>query len=196
MRTFKPQRLSRPVGYSAIWPEAAPTTPNERTGIAPRSLVRLRRMLRVRVGVRVRALFREVLACSVRGVVRDDPRRILGLVRTREVLAKVPAKRLRIATDLECEFLRRKRLLVCHFPSLHMFVGRRCSMADAFVRVNIRTRMHTNSLHLRTFVNASDDRGYPPYRPPEGPERELAPKSRAKRAHFLSFRGLRAACVA
>lgn len=103
---------------------------------------------------RVRALLREVLASGVRSVRVDEPGSVLGLDRTREVLAKVTAKRLRVATDFQRERLRRERLRALgHVPSLRPF-GVHALMIHE--RSNERNSEWTNVV-LSVFVRAAND---------------------------------------
>lgn len=131
----------------------------------------------LRVRVRVRALLREVFAGSFRSARIDQPRRILGLDRASEVLAKESAKRLRVATDLVRELLRCERLRVCHVPSLRCVRRHAHTLAcPSFVCAFDRTYYkHFTFVRFVVFVNRSFvrsltyTRATPPAAPPKGP---------------------------
>src|SRR4029077_5604194 len=138
------------------------------------TLLRIGRDVRVRVSVR--ALLREVLACRVRGIFRDDPRSVLRFDHARKRLAKEPAKRFRVATDFGCERLRRIRFLVRHLhsPPSVFRIGYSLSMTH---RTNDNTT-HSYSIvpthsyrYVRTFafVRIRTCAVTPPVAPPKGP---------------------------
>ncbi len=149
--------------------------------------------------VRVRALLREVIASGLRCILRDDPRSVLRVVRASEVLAKESAERLRVATDLVRERLRRIRLCVRHVPSLRFFVGHVWSVARSFVRCAFeRKQCVKRSRSTPSFVRSIVERVHychPPCRPPEGPLTRAPSACRAKRAGCAIFRSQRATYV-
>ena len=189
-REKNPQRLSRPLLHMAQlgrpgWtlrfrPPGQRDRTNERTsasgGFPPPAFgATLRvRFVRVRFGCD-RLLLREVLARSVRRILRDDPRSVLRFVRTGERLAKVATKRLRIATDLVRERLRRVRF-VCHFPSLRAFVDSHMhSVANVRTLVSPKRGIFVRAFaYVRTFVFVRANPHMrnvvtPPTAPPKGP---------------------------